>query len=128
MQSDHPAAPHPLSGMLTHLRPIGTRLLQAFLRLAPNERNRLFILTLVIGVFCGLAAVAFHSAIPVAVLLSQRLIGAKVGTRKDHLVLLTVYPDSPASFPWNWMLCSVCRFSSKTVEYGSRPLRTLLSR
>jgi CIC family chloride channel protein len=41
----------------------GTRVLRAFLRLAPNERNRLFALTLVIGAICGLVAVAFHSAI-----------------------------------------------------------------
>jgi CIC family chloride channel protein len=42
---------------------LGTRILSAFLRFAPNERNRLFALTIVIGVVCGLVAVTFHSAI-----------------------------------------------------------------
>jgi CIC family chloride channel protein len=37
--------------------------LRAELRIAPTEQQRLFILTLVIGVVCGLAAVAFHFAI-----------------------------------------------------------------
>jgi CIC family chloride channel protein len=40
--------------------------LQLFLRLAPTERSRLFILTLVIGGVCGLAAVAFHASIRAA--------------------------------------------------------------
>jgi chloride channel protein, CIC family len=37
--------------------------LRAELRIAPTEPQRLFILTLVIGVVCGLAAVGFHEAI-----------------------------------------------------------------
>ncbi len=43
--------------------------LRAFLKLAPAERHRLFALTIVIGGVCGLAAVAFHSAIHGAELL-----------------------------------------------------------
>ena len=37
--------------------------MRAELRIAPTEPQRLFILTLVIGVVCGLAAVGFHEAI-----------------------------------------------------------------
>jgi chloride channel protein, CIC family len=37
--------------------------LRLFVRLAPNERQRVFALTVVVGVLCGLAAVAFHLAI-----------------------------------------------------------------
>ncbi len=40
-----------------------TLVLRAELRLAPTEPQRLFILTLVIGVVCGLAAVGYHAAI-----------------------------------------------------------------
>jgi CIC family chloride channel protein len=43
-----------------------TRALRKVLRLVPDERHRLFWLTIVIGGVCGLAAVAFHSAIRVA--------------------------------------------------------------
>ncbi|MGB8508713.1 MAG: chloride channel protein [Pyrinomonadaceae bacterium] len=37
--------------------------LRLFLRVLPSERQRVFAMTIVIGVFCGLAAVAFHLAI-----------------------------------------------------------------
>jgi len=37
--------------------------LRLFLRVLPSERQRVFALTLVIGVLCGLVAVAFHLAI-----------------------------------------------------------------
>ena len=37
--------------------------LRLFIRLVPNESQRVFILTLVAGAVCGLAAVAFHLAI-----------------------------------------------------------------
>ena len=40
--------------------------LRALVRLMPNEQQRLFALTLVIGGVCGLAAVAFHGALIVA--------------------------------------------------------------
>jgi chloride channel protein, CIC family len=41
-------------------------ILRLFLRVAPSERQRVFALTIVIGVLCGLAAVAFHLAISFA--------------------------------------------------------------
>src|SRR5205085_11333830 len=47
-------------------RAINLAILRLFLRLAPSERQRVFVLTLVIGALCGLAAVAFHLAIQAA--------------------------------------------------------------
>jgi CIC family chloride channel protein len=46
--------------------------LRIFLRLLPTERQRVFSLTILIGVLCGLAAVAFHLAIKAA---EQHFIG-----------------------------------------------------
>src|ERR1700755_2747240 len=37
--------------------------LRLFVRFAPSERQRVFALTIIVGVLCGLAAVAFHLAI-----------------------------------------------------------------
>lgn len=45
---------------------VSALMLRAFLRVAPAERHRLFLLTIVIGGVCGLAAVTFHSAIRLA--------------------------------------------------------------
>lgn len=39
------------------------KVLRFFLRFVPNESQRVFILTLIVGAVCGLAAVAFHLAI-----------------------------------------------------------------
>lgn len=47
-------------------RAINALALKAFLKVAPTERHRLFLLTIVIGGACGLAAVVFHSAIRLA--------------------------------------------------------------
>jgi len=44
----------------------GLYLLRAEIRFAPTEAQRLFFLTILIGVVCGLAAVAFHVAITFA--------------------------------------------------------------
>lgn len=53
------------SGKL-HWEQINIAALQRLLRLAPSERQRVFALTIVAGVLCGLAAVAFHLAIRAA--------------------------------------------------------------
>ncbi len=50
----------------TALRLRGLYLLRAELRFAPTEAQRLFFLTILIGVVCGLAAVAFHVSITLA--------------------------------------------------------------
>lgn len=47
-------------------RRANTEALRLFLRLLPSERRRVFALTILVGVFCGLAAVAFHLAIRAA--------------------------------------------------------------
>jgi CIC family chloride channel protein len=44
----------------------GLYFLRAEIRFAPTEAQRLFVLTIVIGVVCGLAAVAFHVSITLA--------------------------------------------------------------
>lgn len=53
----------------------GLYLLRAEIRFAPTEAQRLFFLTIVIGVVCGLAAVAFHVSITLAshVLIDQAM-------------------------------------------------------
>ncbi|HEY3822058.1 MAG TPA: chloride channel protein [Polyangiaceae bacterium] len=53
----------------------GLYLLRAEIRFAPTEAQRLFFLTIVIGVVCGLAAVAFHLSITLAshVLIEQAM-------------------------------------------------------
>src|SRR6202161_2011677 len=48
------------------LRLRGLSLLRAEIRFAPTEAQRLFFLTILIGVVCGLAAVAFHVSITLA--------------------------------------------------------------
>jgi len=45
---------------------INMKILRIFLRYAPSERQRVFILTIIIGILCGLAAVGFHLAIQFA--------------------------------------------------------------
>jgi len=44
-------------------RRTGAIVLRRFIRLAPDEQQRLLILTILIGVVCGVTAVAFHQAI-----------------------------------------------------------------
>ncbi len=50
-------------GLRHRWRAIIDTLLRIFLRIVPSERQRVFVLTLLIGATCGLAAVAFHLAI-----------------------------------------------------------------
>lgn len=61
---------HPLRALFRRTRTV-LRLWRLYwlrlqLRLVPSEAQRLFALTIVIGVLCGLAAVAFHFAIRIA--------------------------------------------------------------
>jgi CIC family chloride channel protein len=51
------------SGLRRRLLAIRAQVLRIELKVAPTESQRLFGLTIVIGVLCGLAAVAFHFAI-----------------------------------------------------------------
>ena len=51
------------SSLRARLREANMKILQLFLRYAPSERQRVFILTIIIGVLCGFAAVAFHLSI-----------------------------------------------------------------
>ena len=51
---------------------------QVLVRVVPSERQRLLLMTIIIGVFCGLAAVAFHESIRIIenVLLDQAEAGS----------------------------------------------------
>ncbi|MGA9406216.1 MAG: chloride channel protein [Bacteroidota bacterium] len=52
-----------LDGLRSRLQFGSVKLLRAYNKIIPSENQRLFVLTLIIGVVCGLAAVAFHLAI-----------------------------------------------------------------
>jgi CIC family chloride channel protein len=65
--------------------------LRAELRFAPTESQRLFILTIIIGAVCGLAAVGFHFAIAVG---ERYLIGAAMAAPGKSWMFWTVL--SPA--------------------------------
>ncbi|GAC1536206.1 MAG: chloride channel protein [Herpetosiphon sp.] len=64
-EGEHEASMQPLIGR-RRWKYLNTNLLRWFLRLVPSERQRVFALTILIGAFCGLAAVAFHLAIRAA--------------------------------------------------------------
>lgn len=74
------AQPRPMtppSALVAKLRDLRTWALRFELRVAPTESQRLFALTVTIGVACGLAAVAFHFSIRFAEgLLFERAITA----------------------------------------------------
>ena len=75
----------PPAGFARRLRAIlrlrNLYLLRAELRFAPTESQRLFALTIVVGIACGLAAVAFHLAIRlVEAQLIERAMGAPGGS------------------------------------------------
>jgi CIC family chloride channel protein len=63
------------------------RPLRLFARLLPSERQRVFALTVLLGVLCGLAAVAFHLAIRAT---EQQLIGRAMSAKGYSWVLWTV--------------------------------------
>ncbi len=68
---------------------IGVSALRWILRLAPSERQRVFALTILTGVLCGLAAVAFHLTIRAAEgLLIDRALGASAPTWMLWTILL----------------------------------------
>jgi CIC family chloride channel protein len=61
--------------------------LRLFQRIVPAERQRVFVLTIIVGMLCGLAAVAFHLAIMGAELL---LIERALGARAPYWMILTI--------------------------------------
>lgn len=61
--------------------------LRLFLRFLPSEQQRVFALTILIGVLCGLAAVAFHLAIRAA---ESRLIGRAMSARGHSWIWWTI--------------------------------------
>jgi chloride channel protein, CIC family len=63
------------------------QLLRFEFRVAPTEQQRLFILTLLIGVVCGLAAVAFHLVIT---FLEHHLIARAIEDKSGYWVVWTI--------------------------------------
>ncbi len=68
-------------------RRINLQALRTFQRFFPAERQRVFVLTSIIGVLCGLAAVAFHLAIMGA---ESLLIERAIGAPAPYWMLLTI--------------------------------------
>jgi CIC family chloride channel protein len=66
------------------LRSLKLRWLRTEVRFVPSEQQRLFILTIVLGGLCGLAAVAFHLAIRLA----ERLAIGRAMSAAGHLWIL----------------------------------------
>lgn len=85
------------------------KLLSISIRLIPKEQQRVFILTLLIGVLCGLAAVAFH----LAILKSEELLIDSVlkSTARIHLLLIILLPTIGGLF---------CGFLLSYVAPGAR--------
>lgn len=67
------------------LNAINIEFLRIFIRLVPSENQRVFGLTLIIGVVCGLAAVAFHLTIRFA---------------EEHLIELALVASG---YSWMWL-------------------------
>lgn len=61
--------------------------LRLFLKLVPSERQRVFALTIVVGIFCGLAAVAFHLSIRFA---ESELIGRAMSAAGYSWIVWTI--------------------------------------
>ena len=62
-------------------------LLQLFLHFVPSERRHVFVLTLLIGALCGLAAVAFHLTIR---FLEPHLIDQALAAPAPYWMILTL--------------------------------------
>lgn len=78
--------------------------LRLFIRLVPSENQRVFGLTLVIGVVCGLAAVAFHLAIRFA---ESNLIELAIGAPGYSWVWLTILVPVLGGLICGWLLENV---------------------
>lgn len=79
-------------------------LLKVQLRFAPTEAQRLFGLTIAIGVLSGLAAVAFHTAIR---FVEGRLINRATGTDWPLWVPLTIVTPMLGALACGWLLTYV---------------------
>ena len=78
--------------------------LRLFIRLIPSENQRVFGLTLVIGVVCGLAAVAFHLAIRFA---EATLIERALNASGYSWIWLTILVPIAGGLLCGWLLQNV---------------------
>lgn len=74
-------------GLSQRWRNVNAALLRSFLRLVPSETHRVFALTLIAGVSCGLAAVLFHLSI---IGTESRLIDRAISASGRWWILWTV--------------------------------------
>jgi CIC family chloride channel protein len=79
-------------------------LLRVQLRFAPTEAQRLFGLTIAIGVLCGLSAVAFHLSIR---FVEARVVNPATGAPWPWLVPLTVLVPALGALACGWLLTFV---------------------
>ena len=95
------------SSLRARLREANMKILQLFLRYAPSERQRVFILTIIIGVLCGFAAVAFHV---IYFLLSLMLEPNSASLQPmERLVQIILTPSF--AFPMYWLLARIDRWT-----------------
>ena len=93
MSSSPPSTPalggdrRPAATLRARFELLRLRLLRFEFRIAPTEQQRLFILTLLIGVVCGLAAVAFHLSI---IFFERQLVARAMDTRSVYWPLWTI--------------------------------------
>ncbi|HEX2675783.1 MAG TPA: chloride channel protein [Polyangiales bacterium] len=86
------------------MRELAARVLQVAFRFAPEERHRLFVLTIVIGGVCGLAAVSFHAAIRFA---EQVLIGRALNATGAEFYWTTLLVPTVGALLSGALLCFV---------------------
>ncbi len=109
--------------------------LRLFIRLIPSENQRVFGLTLVIGVVCGLSAVAFHLAIQFA---EQNLIERALNASGYSWIWLTILVPVGGGLLCGWLLQNIvpdARGSgipqvkvAYTVKGGRMPFRVVIGK
>ena len=87
-----------------HLHYMNITFLRLFIRFIPSENQRVFGLTLVIGVVCGLAAVAFHLAIKFA---EEHLIDLAINAPGYSWIWLTILVPVGVGLICGWLLQNV---------------------
>lgn len=86
------------------LHSINREFLRLSIKLIPSENQRVFGLTIVIGVLCGLAAVAFHLAIRFT---EQNLIDRAINSPGYSWVWLTILVPVAGGLICGWLLTNV---------------------
>ncbi|MCB1026074.1 MAG: chloride channel protein, partial [Acidobacteria bacterium] len=117
------------------LHAINIEFLRLFIKVIPSENQRVFGLTIVIGVICGLAAVAFHLAIRFT---EQNLIDRAVNSPGYSWIWLTILVPVAGGLICGWLLTNIvpdARGSgipevkvAYAIKGGKMPLRTAIGK